>query len=175
MNVTLKRGRPPAIPWGRVVAPFAVGALLYIGATTGAQHTFPNTWFSDLGPGTTPPWYFIGRDLIDGLWAAGGCIAFCAFTLVAARLLGSTVWWAFAANMIAFVGRMGTGVNVLLHTSHALTRSQATTTWPTFETFLQSQKTASGASLVVGMLVAGFSLVWYKRALTIETQRSSNG
>ena len=82
----------------RIVAPFVVGTVIHMGVLSGAQWTFPGTWFYEFGPGPSPPWYFIGQSAIEALWAAGGLICLCIFTGVAAGRLGATVWAAFGVS-----------------------------------------------------------------------------
>lgn len=152
----------------RAAVPMAVGVLLYIGALNAGLRTFPGTWFYEAGPGSGPPWYFIGQDAVAAAWAAGGFLLLCVFTLLAARPLGPFVWAAFAVNAVSFVERAGLGVNVWIHTSDIRDRSLASTTWGTFDGYLASQGQASNVSLAVGVALAVGGLVLYARGLRRE-------
>jgi hypothetical protein len=168
-NVMATRLRAATPSRAGILAPFAVATALYVAGLAGAERTFRNTWFADFSPGGSPPWYFIGQDLVDGVWGAAGCALLCLFSVLSARRLGATVWWAFAAGVVPFAHRVGLGLNVWLHTAGSLTPFEATTAWATFDEYLQSREIASETSLVVGMLVAACSVGWY--ALTSKGER----
>jgi hypothetical protein len=153
------------------MAAFAVGALLDVAAFTGAHYTFPHTWFFQAG--LAPPWYLIGRDLIDGLWGVIECLALFVFTAVARRTLGPAVWWASVVAVPSIVNDIGLAVNVWLHTNHSLSRSLATTTWSTLDAYWTSRMTASWVSLALAaVLLLGSPLVFGVRASKTERERS---
>ncbi len=147
---------------GYAMAAFAVGALLAVAVEAGADYTFRSTWFSEAG--LAPPWYVIGRDLLEGLWAVGGCLALCVFTTVARRTLGPAVWWAFVVPVPSFLNDIGLAIDIWFHTNNILSRSQATTTWSTLDAYWTSRMTVSWVSLALAaMLLLGFPLVFAER------------
>lgn len=152
---------------GTVVA-CGTGVGLYVASSRGAQHTFLRSWFYEAGPGRNPPWYFMGQDWIDGLWAAGGLLLLSVFTLLAAGKIGPFVWAAFGINLTSFVTRIGAAINVWLHSSGVWRGPEARTSWTSFEEYFQSKKAASDASLAVAVAVVACCLVWYVRALKRE-------
>jgi hypothetical protein len=160
----MKKGVPErSEPMWRIAVPYAVWLVLDLAASTGAFRTFGSTWFSAVGPGGSPPWYFIGQDLVEAAWASGAMILMMGFCLAAARRLGPNVWAALAVAQLGFVTKLGSGMNVLVHTKSAWQRTQASSDWGTFDAYAGSQSSAFNASLVVGVIMAILCMWQYGR------------
>lgn len=152
----------------RIAAPFLVSVALYSISLEGSFHTFHNTWFFRLGPGNSPPWYFIGNDLVDSLWSLACVLALVAFSFLTVRKLGSTVWAALGVSLAGFSLPICKGVNIALHTRHVWDPARATSTWMSFDSYIQSQSIASRMSLVAMAPLVLWCLVLYARALKAE-------
>jgi hypothetical protein len=171
VRVTVKRGVPPlSEPVWRIAIPFGVWLVLDLAASTAAFRTFGSTWFQAVSPGASPPWYFIGQDLVEAVWASGAAVLMVAFSIVAARSLGPSVWAALGVAQIGFIGKLGGGANVLLHTRNVWQRADASSDWATYDAYVRSQRWAFDASLVLGILVAVVCMWQYRRALRGTTE-----
>ena len=149
---------------GTVVA-FGAGLALYVASLEGARHTFLRSWFYAAGPGRNPPWYFMGQDWIDGLWAAGGLLILFVFTILAAGRIGPIAWAAFGINATSFITRIGPAISVWRHSSGIWRALEARTSFTSFEEYVRSQKAASDASFAVAIGVIVLALFFYARAL----------
>jgi len=136
----------------RIVVPYLVGFVLYYGARTGADRMFEGSWFDQAGPGVSPPWYFIGNDLVDAVWCTAAAALMLVFSFAAVRRLGSSVWTALAVTLAFLSSHIADGVNIALHTGQVWDASRATTDWTSFESYIQSQDAASTAGLVVTLV-----------------------
>jgi hypothetical protein len=153
----------------KIALPFVVGAVFYSISLEGSQQTFKDTWFFHLGPGDSPPWYFIGINLMDALWSLPCALAFITFSLLTARKLGPTVWAALGTCLLSFVRPICEGVNIALHTRHVWDPARATSTWMSFDSYVQSQVVTSRVSLVAMVLLLVTCLVRYVRELKAES------
>ena len=158
-----------------VVIPTLVGLLLYSLSLKGALRTFPGTWFYAIGPDPDPPWYFIGDAWVHALWAAPCALAMVVFSLVAVRWFGQIVWAALGVTLISFADPVGQGVNIALHTRDLGERARAGTDWQTFEAWMQSQQTASQASMAIAMIVAVLLILLYVRSLKWRPEPNRHG
>ena len=135
----------------RTVAPTlilaAVGVALYFAATTGSSWAFRDSWFASHNPGANPPWFFIGQDLVGGIWGASAFLLSCLCALLSASRLRGGVWWIWATQVVWFAPMIAAGLNARLHTTDPFSRAQASTTWRTFDVYFQSrQATSEGAA-----------------------------
>src|SRR5215210_9327261 len=71
----------------RIGIPFVASGVFYSISLEGSFRTFQDTWFFRLGPGASPPWYFIGNNLVDALWSFPCALALIAFSFLTARQL----------------------------------------------------------------------------------------
>jgi hypothetical protein len=166
MRVTLRRGRPqPSDPVWRTVAPYGVWLVLSLGSSMVSVHWFAGTWFANASPGGSPPWYFIGQDLVDAAWAAGAATAMVTFTLLAAPQLGPNVWAALGVAQIGFAATLSGGINILLHTRSAWQPGEATSEWVTYRSFAISQSRAVDLGLCIGTVLAIACMWQFRRAL----------
>ena len=152
----------------RIGFPFVVSGVFYSISLEGAFRTFQDTWFFRFGPGNSPPWYFIGNDLVDALWSLPCAVALIAFSFLAARKLGPIVWGALGVSLVSFSRPICEGVNILLHTRHVWDPARATSTWMSFDNYLQSQYVASTVSLVVTAPLMVWCFVWFARELKAQ-------
>lgn len=166
MNVNIKSGVPaPSVRVGRIATPYVVWVFLHWAALTGAEHTFPRTWFYGFGPGGSPPWYFIGQDAVDAVWSSAAAVLMLAFSFASIRRLGPGVWACLGVAVTSFLVKIGAGANVFVHTRHLWDSSRAFSEWTTFEAYLRSQQTSHSLSLCTGIVLAGACLWQYGRAL----------
>jgi hypothetical protein len=99
----------------------------------------------------------------------------CAFSFLCARALGPTTWAALGVNGVSFIGRMGLGVNVWLHTEAIGSPARASSRWATFDEYLRSQSRASDLSLLIAVAWMACALLPYLRELTTRGAGAGDG
>jgi hypothetical protein len=152
----------------RIGIPFVVSGVFYSISLEGSFRTFQDTWFFHLGPGDSPPWYFIGSHLLDALWSLPCALVLIAFSFLTARKLGPTVWSALGVSLVSFSRPICEGVNILLHTRYVWDSARATSTWMSFDSYVQSQDVASTVSLVAFAPLMLWCFVRYARELKAQ-------
>jgi hypothetical protein len=138
-----------------ITFPFAVCVLIYAAATSSSTYFFKDTWFRTVGPGGDPPWYFIGRDLVDATFAVPGLLVMVAFSSLTFRRLGPDVWKALGMLSIFLLHPILLGVNILLHTRDAWDPARATSEWASYEMYSVSKYQTLLVMLVITLLALG--------------------
>jgi branched-subunit amino acid ABC-type transport system permease component len=144
-----------------ITFPFAVCLVIYATSLFSSSYFFDETWFRTTGPGGDPPWYFIGRSLVDAACAVPGLLAMLAFSFLTFRRRGPDVWTALAILVLSLLHPLTQGVNILLHTRYAWDPARATSEWANYEMYSASRYQAFLVTLVLSLLVLG--ALWYFR------------
>jgi hypothetical protein len=166
VKVTIKSDAPrDSAPVGRLAAPYLVWLLLHSAAAAGAMYSFRSTWFYHYGPGGSPPWYFIGQDAVDAAWSSAAAVLMLAFAFASVRRLGPGVWACLGVALIGFVGKVGAGANILLHTRQLWDASYASSDWTSFDAYLSSRETSFSVSLCIGVVLSAACILQYGRSL----------
>lgn len=165
MEDSTRRGTSAAGPTNGWLIGFALTWLVfYIAATIWAMYAFQGSWFSEAGPRSEPPWYFIGQDFFGAIGSAAVAIVTLSFTFFGLRRLGPMAWGLLAVCSLSLAGDIGDGVNIVLHTRQIWQESLARSQWPDFDSYNASRWTSCFVSLTIGVVIAAACLLRYKRA-----------
>jgi hypothetical protein len=143
----------------------AVGLILYGAAMFGSIAAYHAFW-TDQRFGDTVPWYYVGQTFVQGSFALVALLVILGLGFGTSRWLGPSVWSNLWPAAIFLSSPTGQWVNVMAHTSHIWSPTDATCAWATFDEYLRSNTAAGVVSMVI------FSIIWFGRA-TIAHRRAA--
>lgn len=108
---------------------------LYAGAHLGSGWASSLFWTRSAGPGGDPPWYFIGKDLISGLFCLGGMILTLLVAVWTRRRFGTGSWMAAWMAVLWMGYPAAQAFLILLRTTHIWDPSAAVSQWRTFDEY----------------------------------------
>ena len=140
---------------------FAIWFTMFSLSLSALPHLFAGLPIKTATPQGEPPWYFISRDFVNFLSATIGVILiFAVLSVFHKRNPNYTTLLLFIT--ILFYGRpLLSRISVLMHTDHLFDPQLATTSWRTFEDYLNDPLKAYGVHIYMLMIVLGY--LWTKK------------
>lgn len=172
--------RQTAIGWKRyyAAAPLLLVMIALHFASGRASLYFGEVWqFPDDSPGDAPPWYFIRRDLIQGVCHATG-LALTLIVLLPCLLYrprwprsmwaGMALWMAVLSHSVS----IWQAVLIYFRTSHPMTPKIATSDWATFHEYNSDwlRSTGTVGCLLASLCLAVFVSRWSRDMLLREVR-----
>jgi len=117
-------------------APVVAVLLLSVLANPTSSWLASRFWMHEQGPGSQPPWYFIGQDLVEGLVYTAALLVAIPFLILVRRRYQEGSWMALWMALL-WMGPGGAQAFYVIARSDGLWNADtATTAWVSFDQYL---------------------------------------